>query len=54
MAAIFQDGHHQELVRQHAKREAYPQSYGVRRLPQIQKPAPLLTGVGFKVERRGK
>ena len=40
--------------REHGKRAAYPQSYGVRRLPQIRKPAPLLTGVGFKVKRRGK
>ena len=40
-------------LREHAKRAAY-ESYGVRRLPQIQKPAPLLTGVGFKVKRRGK
>ena len=41
-------------LREHAKHAAYPQSYGVRRLPQIRKPAHLLTGVGFKVKRRGK
>ena len=45
-------------LREHAKRAAYQGGviWGqpVRRLSQIQKPAPVLTGVGFKVKRRGK